>query len=130
MLVLSIVIITLALIFYTVGIWGERIQRTLKPWHAVLFGVGLTADATGTILMTRIAAQEREQGVTADGLSTLMAVSGTIAIALMAVHLIWAIVVLVRNRDAEKNTFHRFSLLVWTIWLIPYVVGAVIAMIG
>lgn len=48
----------------------------------------------------------------------------------MAVHLVWAIVVLVRDREAEKNTFHRFSLIVWAIWLIPYVVGAAIAMIG
>lgn len=130
MLALSIVIITLALIFYTIGVWAERIQRTLKPWHAIFFALGLTADATGTILMTRIAAQQREQGITADGLSSVMAVSGTIAIALMAVHLGWAIVVLVRNRGAEKNTFHRFSLIVWAIWLIPYIIGAAIAMIG
>lgn len=34
MLVLSIVIITFALIFYSVGIWGERIQRTLN--HGLL----------------------------------------------------------------------------------------------
>ncbi len=27
----------------------------------------------------------------------------------MAVHLVWAIVVLLRNRDHEKLVFHRFS---------------------
>ncbi len=48
----------------------------------------------------------------------------------MAIHLIWAIIVLVRNREREKVTFHRFSLIVWAIWLIPYIVGAVIAMVG
>ncbi|MGV8845888.1 hypothetical protein [Tessaracoccus sp.] len=46
MLALSIVTITLALILHTVGIWGERFQRTLKRWQAVFFGLGLTADTT------------------------------------------------------------------------------------
>ena len=130
MLVPAIVIITLALVLYTVGVWGERIQGILKWWQTVFFGLGLTADATGTFLMTRIADNRRDQGSSAGGLSTLMAVSGTIALLLMAVHLIWAVVVLIRNRDHEKVTFHRFSVGVWAIWLIPYVAGAVTAMAG
>ena len=130
MLVPAIVIITLALVFYSIGIWGERIQGLLKPWQAVLFALGLTADATGTFLMTQIAASRRTEGIQASGLSSVMAVSGTIALLLMAVHLIWAVVVLIRNRDHEKVTFHRFSVGVWAIWLIPYVAGAVTAMAG
>jgi uncharacterized repeat protein (TIGR03987 family) len=127
-LVPAVVIITLALVCYSIGIWGERLQGILKPWHAVFFGVGLTADATGTFLMTQIAAGRRVEGVEASGLSAVMAVSGTIAIALMAIHLVWAIVVLVRDREREKLTFHRFSVAVWVLWLIPYVIGAVSAM--
>jgi uncharacterized repeat protein (TIGR03987 family) len=130
MLAPAIVIITLALVFYTIGVWGERIQGILKPWHAVFFGLGLAADATGTILMTQIAAAQQAEGISATGLGSLMAVSGTIAIALMAVHLIWAIVVLVRNREREKLAFHRFSVIVWAIWLIPYIAGAASAMVG
>ncbi len=124
----AIVIITLALVLYSVGIWGERLQGILKPWHAVLFGLGLAADATGTVLMTRIAAGRRTEGVEASGLSSVMAVSGTVAIVLMAVHLVWAVVVLLRNRERELLTFHRFSIAVWALWLIPYVVGAASAM--
>lgn len=40
MLVPAIVIITLALILYTIGVWGERVQGILKPRHAVFFGLG------------------------------------------------------------------------------------------
>lgn len=130
MLVPAIVIITLALVFYSIGIWGERIQGILKPWHAVFFGLGLAADATGTLIMTQIAASRRTEGVQASGLSSVMAVSGTIAIILMAIHLIWAVVVLIRNREQEKLTFHRFSLAVWVLWLIPYIIGAASAMSG
>jgi uncharacterized repeat protein (TIGR03987 family) len=59
-----------------------------------------------------------------------MAVTGTLAILLMAVHLAWAVVVLVRNRPQEKAVFHRFSIVVWAIWLLPYIAGAVGAMAG
>lgn len=128
MLVSAIVVITLALVFYSIGIWGERIQGILKPWHAIFFALGLAADATGTILMTQIAASRRAEGAQASALSTVMAVSGTIAIMLMAIHLLWATVVLIRNREQEKQTFHRFSITVWILWLIPYIIGAASAM--
>lgn len=42
----------------------------------------------------------------------------------MAIHFVWALVVLIRDREAELLTFHRFSLSVWGLWLIPYVTGA------
>lgn len=128
MLALAIVIITLALVFYSIGIWAERIQRTLKWWHAAFFALGLAADITGTLLMTLIANERRAAGVEAGTLDGLMAITGTLAIGLMAVHLVWAVVVLIRNRAEEKAVFHRFSLAVWAIWLVPYALGAAAAM--
>ena len=47
----------------------------------------------------------------------------------MAVHLMWAVVVLVRNREREKLTFHTFSLAVWVVWLASYIIGAASAMV-
>ena len=113
MLPAAIVIITAALVFYSIGVWAERIQRTLRWWHAGMFALGLAADTTGTLLMTQIAADRRAEGIAENAAGTLMAWSGTAAIALMAVHLIWAVVVLVRNRESEKRVFHRFSIAVW-----------------
>ena len=80
-------------------------------------------------MLSQIAAERREEGIGASGLSSLMAVSGTIAIALMAVHLGWAVVVLVRNREHEKRNFHRFSVAVWAVWLVSYLIGAASAMV-
>ena len=130
MLPLAIVIITAALVFYSIGVWAERIQRTLHWWHAGMFTLGLAADTTGTLLMTQIAADRRADGITATAAGALMAWTGTAAIALMAVHLIWAVVVLIRDRENEKRAFHRFSIVVWAIWLIPYIAGAVSATAG
>ncbi len=48
----------------------------------------------------------------------------------MALHFAWAIFVLLRNRQAELVNFHKFSVVVWAIWLVPYLAGAVAGMVG
>ncbi len=130
MLLPAIILITLALVFYTIGVWAERAQKVLKPWHAAFFGLGLAADASGTYLMSLIAEGNRQAGVEQSILNQIMAVSGVIALVLMAVHLAWAVVVLVRDRENEKHSFHRFSVVVWAIWLVPYVTGALGSSLG
>jgi len=39
-LIAAISVITSALVFYTIGVWGERLQKRLKFWHLVFFFVG------------------------------------------------------------------------------------------
>ena len=109
--VTATIIITIALVFYSIGVWSERIQGRLKPWHLIFFFLGLIADTWGTGLMVDFAG-----GLTAD----LHGVSGLIAIILMFVHALWALVVLLRNDQNAIENFHKFSLFVWIIWLIPY----------
>ncbi len=126
----SLIIINLALVFYTIGVWAERLAKVLKWWHVVFFGLGLTADAVGTFLMTRIATANQAAGVDSNIYQDVMAWTGSLAIGLMALHFAWAIVVLVRNRQSELVSFHKFSVMVWAIWLVPYFAGAVAGMIG
>ena len=130
MLLPAIILITLALVFYTIGVWSERAQKTLKPWHTVFFGLGLAADASGTYLMSLIADANRAAGVEPSILNQVMAISGLVALILMAVHFAWAVVVLVRQRENELHRFHRFSVVVWAIWLVPYVTGALGSSLG
>lgn len=133
MLPVAIALISLALASYTTGVWAERRSGRLQTWHAVAFGIGLVFDAAGTLMMSAIAdSPEAVQFATspvAQALNATMAVTGALAIALMAVHLGWAIVVLVRNRESEKLVFHKFSVTVWAIWLVPYVTGMAAAML-
>jgi uncharacterized repeat protein (TIGR03987 family) len=105
------IIITLALVFYSIGVWSERIQGKLKPWHLVFFVLGLICDTWGTGLMMKMAG-----GLAFD----LHGVTGVIAILLMFVHAIWALVVLLKKDEKAINNFHKFSVAVWLIWLIPY----------
>ena len=46
----------------------------------------------------------------------------------MFIHAAWAFVVLRRQDAAALRTFHRFSIVVWAIWLIPYFSPMVVAM--
>ncbi len=105
------IIITLALVFYSIGVWSERIQGRLKPWHLVFFVLGLICDTWGTGIMLDMAG-----GLTFD----IHGVTGVIAIVLMAIHAAWALVVLIRKDEQAIVNFHKFSLIVWFIWLIPY----------
>ena len=50
-LIAAICVITGALVFYSIGVWGERIQKKLKFWHISFFLLGLVCDAVGTGLM-------------------------------------------------------------------------------
>ena len=114
-------IITAALLFYTVGVWSERFAGRLKPWHLLFFVLGLVCDTVGTGMMFEFAG-----GMTFD----LHGITGLIAIVLMFVHAVWASVVLWRKDEQAIRTFHRFSVAVWAIWLIPYFSPMLFALAG
>jgi uncharacterized repeat protein (TIGR03987 family) len=115
------IIITLALVFYSIGVWSERIAGRLKPWHLVFFILGLICDTWGTGLMLDYA-----QGLTFD----LHGISGVIAILLMFIHAVWAAIVLLRKDERMILNFHKFSVVVWFIWLIPYFSPMIFGMSG
>lgn len=121
MLLYAIIFINLALLFYTIGVWSEKLQRKLKPWHLGLFLLGLVCDTTGTLLMESISSNSTQiaTGVNFHGLT------GILAIALMLIHAIWATVVLIKKNENMMIKFHKFSVVVWIIWLIPFISGAV-----
>ena len=111
MSVFSAIIITLALVFYSIGVWSERFAKMLKVWHLVFFWLGIVCDTWGTGIMF-----EGAGGMTFD----VHGVTGLLAIILMFIHAVWATIVLVRKDEKWIKSFHRFSVAVWVIWLIPY----------
>lgn len=116
---LSLILITMALVFYTIGVWSERLAGRLKAWHLIFFWGGFVFDTIGTGVMMELAG-----GLTFD----LHGVTGVIAILLMLVHAIWATVVLLRKDERAIVNFHKFSLVVWLIWLVPYFSGFFLSM--
>lgn len=106
-----------ALIFYSIGVFGEKLSGTIQFKHLMFFVVGLVFDTIGTTLMNRIATQ--------DGGSTfgLHQITGGAALVLMAFHLLWAVWVYNKGDEKAKHQFHKFSLGVWTLWVISFVLG-------
>lgn len=123
MIIASSILITLALVFYTIGIWAERISKFLKPWHVVAFWIGFTFDLTGTLAMHKMA-----QGHF--NFFDFHTLTGQLALWLMLAHATWATVVIRRNLEQMKIKFHKYSLFVWLIWLVPYFGGMIAGMTG
>lgn len=120
MLISAIITITLALVFYTIGVWSEKLQGELKVWHLIIFYVGLVFDTTGTTIMSKIA----NGGFKLN----FHGITGLLAILLMLFHAIWATVVIARKNERAMASFHKFSILVWIIWLVPFISGAIFGM--
>ena len=119
MLAFAIITITLALVWYSIAVWAEKLSGRLKKWHAIFFWTGFVSDATGTVTMTLIS-----KGFLLD----IHGISGPVALILMFFHATWATSVLIRNDVKMINNFHKFSMFVWLIWLIPYITGLVLHM--
>ena len=114
---LGMIIISLAFICYSIGVWSERLSARLKVWHVVFFWFGIIFDTWGTGMMFELAG-----GLTYD----IHGLTGLLAIVLMLIHAIWATAVLIKKDARLIVTFHRFSVTVWLIWLIPYLSPVVI----
>ena len=118
MLIIAIAFIFAACLIYTLGVWAEKIQKRLKVWHVFVFWLGLICDTIGTGAMGKMVGsliQFNFHGMT-----------GLAAILLMLFHDVWASVVIIRKEEKLIVKFHKFSIIVWIIWLIPMITGMIL----
>lgn len=120
-LIISAILITTALFFYSLGVWSERIASYLKPWHVIAFWTGFVFDVSGTIAMHFISGGPFD-------ITKPHTLTGQIALWLMLFHAAWATRVVIKSDELMLKQFHRFSILVWFIWLIPYIGGMYLGM--
>ncbi|MBS5794543.1 MAG: TIGR03987 family protein [Clostridiales bacterium] len=120
LLIIAIIFITLALVFYTIGVFGEKKKGELTLFHTVLFWLGFVCDTVGTNIMSNIAG---------GGFSfNIHSITGLLALLLMGLHAIWATIIIIKKDNKAKRIFHKFSIFVWIIWLVPYILGILIGM--
>lgn len=119
-LLLAIITITLALVFYTIGVFSERKSGTLRKSHVIIFWLGLLFDTTGTTIMSLMAK--------GGSLLSPHGITGALAILLMLFHAVWATIVYNKKDHSKLQNFHKFSILVWIIWLVPYLLGVFVGM--
>lgn len=117
-LIVPAIIMSLAFVFYTTGVWSERFQRDLRWRHIALFWTGLACDGFATSMMSRLVAAGENPGI-------VHSVTGFSAFWMMALHAAWATWVLLRGGREARSRFHRFSFVVWLVWLVPYFGGMI-----
>jgi len=117
MLIVAISLITGALVLYSIGVWGEKIKGRLSPAWLVFFWAGFVCDSAGTAAMGKMAGSMFR--------FDFHGITGMLAIVLMALHSAWATFAFARKDEKAIRGFHRFSIAVWLVWLVPYVSGVI-----
>ncbi len=123
----GMVFINFAFILYTVGVWSEKLQGKLKPGHLFLFWLGIVCDLLGTEAMGEISKHHVEGSSFLPYLpiaGSFHSLTGVIALVLMSLHAFWATIIIVNNKEDWLAEFHHYSLIVWLIWLLPFISGA------
>ena len=115
------VLFTFALVFYSISIWTSFLKKQLKPWHIVLFGLGVVTDSLGTLFMYLNVGHL---------IFTAHSISGFLGLFLMVFHFLWASLAIKSNSSTLKITFHKLSILVWFFWLVSYISGAYLGITG
>lgn len=121
-LILASIAMIIALISYSIGVFGERRTGTIQLKHILFFVGGFIFDSTGTALMNQIASENAESTF------GLHQITGGAALVLMGFHLIWAIAVYKKGSEKAKKQFHKFSLGVWSLWVISFILGMFVGM--
>ena len=116
-LIYALIFINLACLIYTIGVWAEKFQRRLKWWHTFFFWSGFISDTIGTTAMSLLSGSLIK--------FNFHGMTGLTAILLMLFHAVWATIVLLKNNEKMIRKFHRFSIIVWIIWLVPMVTGII-----
>lgn len=119
-ILLSVVSITTALVLYTVAIWRTWRMQLLTTSSLVLIWLGFVADAFATQMM----------GLSIEGdivwdFHTISGYTGLVLMALLAVAGSWA---KWSGRENVLQSFHRYAIPVWIIWVVSYATGVVIGM--
>ena len=114
LLLTSVILFTIAMVFYTWGVWAEKRARQLKLWHVKMFACGVCVDTLATILTI----------VVIGGIVwTPHSIMGFISLGLMAIHFAWAVKVIRQGDEVALTNFHKLSLIVWLIWMLSYLSG-------
>lgn len=116
-IIVAVISITAALIFYSVAVWQNWLKKRLEPRHLVLLYLGLFCDVSATAMMKSSVTK-----VTYD----LHTISGYTALALMVIVTIVGTYGLYQHNSRVLNSFHKFSLPIWFIWIASWLTGVVL----
>jgi len=115
-LVMAVSLVVIALLFYTVAVWGELAQRTLHRWHVAAFWSGLLCDVAGTWLMFEVAGRVHWNYHT---------FIGGVGIVIMCAHAVIATFIYLRGNAEARRRFARYGVAAWSVWSLAFTSGIV-----
>jgi uncharacterized repeat protein (TIGR03987 family) len=122
MLISGIILVFLALIFYSIGVWNEMHQGELKKFHLIMFWIGLLCDILSTLCMGLVSKTPFE--------INLHCVTGWIALLMMVFNTLYSTYIFFKGSKKQKQNIKLVSLIIWFVWLVPFVSGMFIGMKG
>ncbi len=116
-IIISVISITAALLFYTVAVWWNWHTKRLEVRHLVLFWLGLATDILGTAMMS-----SSVEKVTYD----LHTISGYTALVLMVAVTLSGSYALFQRSERVLTSFHKFGIPIWFVWVTSWITGVVL----
>lgn len=102
-----------ALVLYTVAIFSHKFKGELERWMISVFGLGLLADISGTLFLCILHSKGWKWN--------LHTISGLAALVIMALHFGWAL--LAKTKVQFNESFEKYSLYAWCLWILAFVSG-------
>ena len=119
LILLSVLMITLALVLYTVAVWLNWRSKRLSVPQIAIFWCAVGSDAYATHLMR-------------DTIPVIIwdmhTIIGYASLALMAALSLYGSVALWQKREDWLTAFHKIALPVWAIWAASYATGVWLGM--
>ena len=116
-------IVTIALVFYSIGFSRERRKKRVTGQVLVFYTIGVSLDITATILM--IIGSSKGM-ITAHGLIGYSSLLGMLADTI----LLWRHNLIQGSESEVSRGLHTYSLIAFTWWIIAYITGGLLVAIG
>lgn len=115
----------LSLVFYTLGVIGERKSKSINKVNIILFWLGFICISIGIYFISGIVQSSIES--TDIATSMLQSLVSMISVFIMLFHCVWGSWALIRNNESQQKIFHKYSLIIWIVWLVPYLISIMLA---
>lgn len=116
MLIYAVTAVTVALLFYTTGIFSGPLRPQFGPFPLVLLFAGVAFDLLGTVLMSLLS-----PGFAVD----FHTIIGLIALAMMIILALWSLLDFRREFGNQSSRRRGYALISWLAWVAVFFLGAV-----
>ena len=123
LLIIGTIIVTGALIFYSIAVWSEQRQKVLTPFILTTLTIGICLDVTATAFMI---AGSRNIPFTFHGVLGYSALSAM----LVDTVLTWRFWRSEKVHQPVTRGLHLYTRFAYSWWVLAYLAGGLIAAIG